>query len=248
MLEKNLDTNVFFSGGAGMFIQYHDIIKPVHLYAIVKMIIMEESFGLPLEIIKDMSIFSIIEWYTKRRYINPLRSLDYGHIIDEKELNNLMMHVLDSDDSIYRYAPLLNTAKIFGVYRKQHMQFPVYVYSRDFEKNIKPDIDSVFSGIPHSYLYGDLKESIKKCDQNFTYIFSDIELAKNAIEILDGTYSHVLLANDYRYNYVDNCKTFRYDLLDLEKSHPYIRTGTIQEVDPYDVAKSFTILQTGGIN
>ena len=67
------DTNIFFSGGAGMFIQYHDIIKPVYLYTIVKMIITKESFGLPIDIIKDFSIISIIEWYINRRFKNPIK-------------------------------------------------------------------------------------------------------------------------------------------------------------------------------
>ena len=45
---NNFNTNELFAGGAGMFIQYHDIIKPVYLYAIVKMIATKNSFGLPI--------------------------------------------------------------------------------------------------------------------------------------------------------------------------------------------------------
>ena len=60
---KNFDTNVLFSGGAGMFLQYHDIVKPVYLYAIIKMIAVKESFGLPIDIIKDMSLFKMNSGY-----------------------------------------------------------------------------------------------------------------------------------------------------------------------------------------
>lgn len=242
------DTNILFSGGAGMFIQYHDIIRPVYLYAVVQMIITENSFGLPIDIINGMSIFSIIEWYIKRRYINPLRSLDYKHIIDPSKLDELLKNILSQDESIYTYAPTLNTVKLFNMYKKQHMQFPVYIYTPDFESNVQNDVDKIFSGIKHVYLHGDLKESIKVCDQNFTYIFSDIGLMKNAIKILDGTCSHILLSGDYRYNYIDNYNTFKYDLFELEKSQPYIRMGTITAMDLYDVARSFSNLQVGGIS
>ena len=72
-INKEMDCNAFFSGGAGMFLQYHDVIKPVYLYVIIKMLISKESYGLPLFILENMSDLSIMEWYTRRRYINPLK-------------------------------------------------------------------------------------------------------------------------------------------------------------------------------
>lgn len=242
---KPFDTNVFFSGGAGMFIQYHDVVKPVYLYAIVKMIITGESFGLPIDIIKDMSIFSIIEWYIKRRYKNPIRCLDFMNICDPSELDLLLQEILLSDDSIYKYSPALNIQQMFQVYRRDHMMFPVYIYSETEEPYIKIDCDSIFQGIRHQYVYGDLETAIKKCNQNFTYIFSDIELVKKATEILTGTCSHVLLTREYRYNYVDNCKKFKYDIKQLGLEHPYVRMGTTLAITPYQVARSFMNLQGG---
>ena len=83
------------------------------------------------------------------------------------------------------------------------------------------------------------KGCVRKCDENFTYIFSNLEMLKNGADILKGTYSHVLLANDYRYNYIDNHKTLKYDMKELMFSHPFIRTGTTSVWAGIDFQASF---------
>lgn len=236
---RPFDTNVFFSGGAGMFIQYHDIVKPVYLYAIAKMIATQEGFGLPISIISRLSAPSIIEWYVKRRFKNPFQQLDYEHSVDPKQLDDFLKQYLQNDPSLYKIAAPLNIKQLFSVYRRGHMSFPVFIYTEEEEPYVKEDCKNVFSGVAIRYIYGDLKECIRKCEQNFTYIFSDIELAKRAAEILEGTCSHLLLASDYRYNYKDNCKNFKYDLGDLAKSHPYVRTGTTIAMDPMALTRAF---------
>lgn len=239
---RQFDTNCFFSGGAGMFIQYHDIIKPVYLSAIIKMIIVKESFGLPIDIIKDFSIASIIEWYKNRRFKNPLRCLDFNHSINPVELDDLLHKILLNDDSIYKYSPALNIKRMMDVYRRQHMSFPIYIYSEKEEPYIREDCKSIFNDIHITYLHGDLKSAIQKCDQNFTYIFSDIELVKEASDILIGTCSNILLASDYRYNYIDDGRTFKYNLIDIAKSHPFIRIELTTSIDIYTMMKSFADL------
>ena len=239
---KPFDTNIFFSGGAGLFLQYHDIIKPAYLYAIIKMIITEETYGLPVNIIKKFSILSIIEWYIKRRYKNPLQCLDFNHKGEDEYLDELLRIILNNDKSIYKYSPALNINRMLNVYRRQHMSFPIYVYSENEEYHIREDCSRLFQGIQFKYLHGDLKQAIQSCDQNFTYIFSDIELVKEATQILIGTCSHILLAAEYRYNYTDNCKTLKYDLTELASKHPFVRIGLTTAIDSISLAKSFTNL------
>jgi len=243
---KPFNTNVFFSGGAGIFMQYHDIVKPVYLYTIFKMVLIKKSFGLPLNIIQRMSILSLIEWYMKRRYINPLQCLDYRKILDTNELDELLWNILEADDSLYKLSPGLNIRLMMNVYKRQHMTFPVYVYSKREESHILKDCKQLFAGISVRYLYGDLKEAVAKCDQNFTYIFSDIELVKELCKILTGTCSHILLAREYRYNYSDDCKTFKYNLYDLAQSHPFVRIGTTLATDLNQLALSFNHILQGG--
>ena len=240
---KQFDTNVFFSGGAGMFLQYHDVVKPVYLYAVIKMIVTNTYYGLPVNIIKDMSILSLLEWYTRRRYINPLRSLDPLRQIDPVEMDNLMKLILQ-DESVYRLAPGLNIVSMMDVYRKHHMRFPIYIYSENEEPHIANDCKSIFGGVEIKYLHGDLKTAVSKCDQNFTYILSDIELVKNLCEVLLGTCSHILLAREYRYNYKDSCQTFKYNLMNMMSDHPFIRLGTTFAGDSYKIALSFKNLIT----
>ena len=211
------------------------------------MIVTKTSFGLPLDIIERLSVFSLIEWYVKRRYKNPLQCLDFAHIIDPNDADSLLLDILKSDNSLYKLSPGLNIRQMLNVYRRQSMSFPIYVYSEKEEPYILQDCKQLFPGIPIKYLHGDLSEAVAKCDNNFTYILSDIELAKRLSEILIGTYSHILVAKEYRYNYTDNCNTFKYNLLDMAKSHPFIRIGTTSAMDMNQMVVSFNdIISRGG--
>lgn len=239
---RQFDTNHFFSGGAGMFVQYHDVIKPVYLYVILQMILTGQSYGLPIDILSSMNYPALLEWYVNRRYINPIRCLDYANKMTDNQADALLNDIIAHDPSIVRIAPALNFNKMMGVYNAQHMSFPIYVYSEKEEPYIRSDCRSIFKGIDIKYLHGDLKSCISKCDQNFTYIFSDIELVKSASEILYGTCSHILLARDYRYNYSDNKKHFRYDLKELAVSHPFIRTGTTVAMNQLEMIQAFANL------
>ena len=243
---KTFETASFFSGGAGMFIQYHDVIKPVYLYAVVKMIVTHQSFGLPIQIIQNMSVLSILEWYIHRRYKNPLQQLDWAKKSDPATLDTLLLSMLNNDSTIYSLSPLLNMERMFQVYHQQHMSFPLFIYTEQEEPFVKDDCKNILAGIPHHYVYGDLKSAISKCDQNFTYIFSDIELVKNATEILTGTYSHILLARDYRYNYSDYYKTPKYDLQELMSKHPFTRIGTTIAIDLVEIGKGLENISSGG--
>lgn len=237
-------TNSFFSGGAGMFFQYHDIIKPTYFYLIIQMMITKATYGLPIDIIGDMSVLSLVEWYMHRRYQNPLRCLDYANQINPEELDELAKKILINDGSIYKYAPTLNTVRLLNVYRKQQMTFPVFVYNEDDDPNMRTDIKTLFSGVQHKFLHGDLKAAISKCDNNFTYIFSDIELVKQSAEILRGTCSHVLLARDYRYNYIDYFRNFKYNLqTDIMDKYPFVRTSTTLAVTKDNLVRSFIDLK-----
>ena len=237
-ITKEMDCNAFFSGGAGMFLQYHDVIKPVYLYVIIKMLISKESYGLPLFILENMSDLSIMEWYTRRRYINPLKQLDFNNMLNNNELDELLKDILKEDETLYKLAPPLNIQKMLFSARQQHLSFPIFVYNEYYDKHIEEDCNRCLQGFHFTYVYGDIEECLKKCDQNFTYIFSNIELMKKATKNLAGSCSHILLAENYRYNYIDNMKTLKYDLKELAKKYPFARLGTTSVMDMNDVVIS----------
>ena len=235
-LAKTFPTDVFFSGGSGMLIQYHDVIRPIYLGAIIKMIISKTSFGLPLDMISDMSIFSLAEWYLMRRYKNPLKCLDVSDILNMCDLDELLKQIMDSDKEIFSMMKIMNIGKIINVYRKQRMIFPFYVYSEDPNDFIKQDVAEIFSGINVKYVYGDLGDAIRNnCDDNYTYIFSDIEMVKKSAELLHGTCSHILLTSDFRYNYLDRHKTYKYELNRLSTDNPSVRIGTTKSTSINDI-------------
>lgn len=220
---NKFDTNIFFSGGAGMFIQYHDIIKPVYLWAVLKMILNKENCNLPINILSHSRSMSLIEWYVNRRYQNPLISIDYLKKYQHSDLDKMLLDLLNEDESLYRLAPTLDVYKMLSVYRKQHMTFPIFIYSREYEQYIEKDIAGIFNGMPVKYLYGDLRSAVSNCNQNFTYMISDIELFKELADILIGSCSHLLLAHDYRYNFSDDHKTLKYNLYEMSKTHLYLK-------------------------
>ena len=244
---KPLDTNETFVGGAGMFIQYHDVIKPVYLYAVIKMLLNKDYHGLPLNILETLDIPSLLEWYINRRYINPLKQLDYQHIVDETQLDIFLHEYIENDPGIYTVAPVLNFSRILDVYRSQFMVFPIYIYSEKESKHIKHDCDSLLGSIDHKCLFGDLKDCIKQCNQNFTYIFSSINEFKVACNFLKGSYANILLAHDYRYNYLDGHETFKENMEKLMKDNFPIRTGTISVYDGLDLSNIFSNIIQGGI-
>ena len=48
LYNKPLDTNGLFVGGAGLFLQYFDVVKPIYLYATMSLVL-GDNMGLPTE-------------------------------------------------------------------------------------------------------------------------------------------------------------------------------------------------------
>lgn len=235
---SGFDTSAIFSGGAGMLIEYHDVIKPAWLYAVFKLIY-DGYRGLPLNIIRNMPLSCILEWYLNRRYRNPLKQLDWKNEIPEEQLNELMSRIL-TDTTVYTESPTLYMIRMFiDVYRRQSMIFPIYVYSEQPEAGIDIDCQNLFRGIRFKYFHGELTEALRKTSENCTYIFSDVSKVKIAAETLIGSCSHVLLASDYRYNYIGNRKEFKIDLMDVMRTHPFVRIGTTNVFDVTRMSDSF---------
>lgn len=244
MERKKFDTNVFFSGGAGMFLEYHDIVKPAWLYAVINLIISKYQ-GLPVNIIGNMPLICILEWYLNRSYRNPLKCLDWKNEIPLDELDALMKDIL-KDKSIYRLAPTLQIGIFLEIYKNESMDFPFIIYSDEYEEGIEEDLKNVFKGVKYKYVYGSLQEAIKMCSDNFTYIFSSVDKVPIAAKELFGTCSHVLLSEDYLYNFTDYRKTMKVDLKKIMREHPFIRTGTTRVFDINMIGKSFMNVSKGG--
>ncbi len=239
---ESFKTDQLFAGGSGLFLQYFDVVKPIYLYATLSLVY-GNNYGLPIEIIKNMTLSQLFEWYKQRRCINPLYSIDYMSIVPHTELDRLLNSLMN-DESLYSITPLLNISRFIEVYRAQRMVFPFYIYTETENKYVKADVDNIFGTIPHYYVYGDLSLATQKCRSNFTYIFSDIELLNNTAKILRGTYSHILLASDYRYNSYAGIP--KYDLKDIMANNPYIRTGTTTVMDIEIIGNMFHNICAGG--
>ena len=242
LLPKPFDTSKTFSGGAGIFIQFEDAVTPIYLFAIIKLIITDVSFGIPIHLIKDMSILSLADWYIKRSYINPIEQLDYEHQLSSEQAQELLYKIL-KDKSIYDYSPLMNIGPILEVYKHYKMSIPVYIYSHNNDPNMEYYCQTHFSNLKLIYLYGELKDNIKKCVDNCTYIFSDINLLKQACELLKGSFANILLAGEYKYNYFGNCVLPKYNILELMNNNPFVVTGITSVVNTKTLAAALQILK-----
>lgn len=238
---KVFDTNAFFAGGAGIVIQYEDTIKPIQLFALIKMIRNDISFGLPIKTLAEFTQRSLIEWYINRPHPNILKSLDYQNKLDEELADQLVYEILSKDASLYHLSPELNIVSMLDVYVSQHMQIPVKIYHKIPDDHIIQDMRHRFKKMNIEFVSGSLKELVDQTHiNNFTYIFSNIEYVKEICDYLLGSYSHVLLASDYGYN--KKGTKFRYDLLELQRTHPFLRIGILSCINMNNILRSFDAL------
>lgn len=228
--ENKVSPNGFFSGGGGFFIEYFDIVRPIYLFIIIDMIMTNNTFGLPTDIIESMNNKSIIEWYIKRRYINPLKCLDFYNIINLDELDSLLDDYI-THVPLYQVCPTMNIHKMMEIYKNDHLDIPVFIYTEKEYQHVKNDIHMSFSGINVRYLTGDLVKCLQSCGPNFTYIFSTMNALKIAVDFLKGTCAHVLLSREYRYNQVGLPISLEQELGGIMQANPFVRIGTTTSVD-----------------
>jgi len=243
---KPFDTSKF-TGGAGLVIQFEDVVTPVYLFAIIKLILTNETFGIPIHLIKDMSILSIAEWYIKRNNQNPILDLDYKHQLSKNQADTLLYNIL-KDKSIYDFSLPMNIKLLFEIYEYKKMNFPIYIYSQFNDPNIEYYCLKHFPSTKIKII--DTIDIIKAIDSlssdNYTFILSDIELFKKAVEYLHGYHAHVLLAEEYKYNYIDNCRTPKYDITELMMNNPFVLTSLTSVLNPKALANSLQILNMRG--
>lgn len=241
MIDKKLDPGKMFPGGNGMFIQYEDVVKPIYLTLINKFLINNYyPISLPYSLLKNFSQASLAEWYINRKHINPLKELDLYKQYSEDELDKILSDEMDNDNTIYDLSPIMKIHKILLSYAELRMDCPIYIYSKNYHKGIEDDIQTCFRGVVPLYVHGDLEKCLQKLDFNFTYIFSDINLAAKAAELLVGATSHILVLDEYRYNYNDNFKTMKYNLQELMKKYPVCRIERFLGVDRYEMSLSLS--------
>ena len=211
-MKNTFSASKTFFGGSALIIEYNDVIKPIYLTAIIKMMMNKDlQFGLPFHTIKSFSLASLVEWYKNRHFINPIKVLDYKHHATEEQLEKIMNIVL-SDQSIYKLTPMLDTIRLIVVSEQNQLNVPVFIYSEKNNPFIQEDLKQ--NSINANYIYGPIKQIVEIIPSNATYIFSNIELVKESIEQINSKKSaNFILVSDYAYNFSSN--HYKYDLAAL---------------------------------
>lgn len=225
-MQNTFNASKTFFGGSALIIQYHDVLKPVYLTAIIKMMINKDlQFGLPFEIIKSFSLLSLIEWYKGRSFINPLKLLDPNHKATDEQLQQ-MLNIVLKDHSVYKLSPLLDTIRLIIASEQNKLNVPLYIYSEQFEEGI--DKDLYYMQMNCKYIHEPIKTLIDKSPPNATYIFSNIDLLKESLELINPKKSaNFILASDYKYNFLNN--QYKYNFSDILSKlfKPFIKINNI---------------------
>lgn len=225
-INHSFNSSHTFFGGASLLIQYKDALKPVNLIAFIKMLYDKSlRHGLPFEIIEKFSLYSVMEFYTSRTHINPLRQLDYKHKSPEI-VDSILSNIL-TDTSIYVLSPYLLTAKLIQVMRSQNFSIPIFIYNETYDKGIELDTPNISSSA--QFVYGSIKDILNQIPNNSTMIFSNIEHLVEVIkEAPKKMLLNLLITSDYQYNFNSNLE-YKYNLSDVitKEFKPFIKASNI---------------------
>ena len=240
-MKNTFNASKTFFGGSALIVQYHDVLKPVYLTAIIKMLMNKNlQFGLPFDIIKSFSLLSLIEWYKGRSFINPLKLLDPNRKATNEQLQQ-MLNIILKDNSIYKLSPLLDTIRLIIASEQNKLDVPLYIYSEQFEEGI--DKDLYYMQMNCKYIHETIKTLIERTPPNATYIFSNIDLLKDSLELIDPKKSaNFILVSDYRYNFLNN--QYKYNFSDLLSKlfKPFIMINNISIFNNLRVMNDYTNL------
>lgn len=225
-MKNTFSASKTFFGGSALLIEYNDVIKPVYLTAIIKMIMDEKlQFGLPFHTIKSFSLASLVEWYKNRHYINPIKVLDYKRLATNEQLQKMLQIVL-KDQSIYRLTPMLDSIRLIAVSEQNQLNVPIYVYSEQNNPHIQEDLKQNY--INANYIFGPIKQIVEVIPSNATFIFSNIDLVKEAIEQIDPKKSaNFIVVSDYGYNFSNNHYKHDFGALLSKLFKPFIVVNNI---------------------
>ena len=225
-MKNTFNASKTFFGGSALIVQYHDVLKPVYLTAIIKMLMNNDlQFGLPFDIIKSFSLLSLIEWYKGRSFINPIKLLDPKRKGTDEQLQQILSIVL-KDHSVYKLTPFLDTIRLIIASEQNKLDVPLYIYSEQFEEGIDRDLYHLQMNC--KYIHEPIKTLMEQTPPNATYIFSNIDLLKESLELIDPKKSaNFILVSDYKYNFSSN--QYKYNFSDiLSKSFkPFIIINNI---------------------
>ena len=170
--------------------------------------------------IRYLSVSALLNEYFNRPYRNPLAGLVRDNrIIDFEQLDELLDSQVNSNEIFFNQNVDTNVVFMVGNLLANKLIQRLVIYYPTENEFVKKDIESKF-GDKAELVTGDLKQILLSLPQDTTYFFSDV----NHVLLLEETkkinYSAIMLAADYRYNFLDDEKTkFIIDMDYLSKNY-----------------------------
>lgn len=196
-------SNEIFLNSQCIFVEYTDIIKSPYM-VFLYMMAMDKSVG---ENIFDTEIFSgydsesLGEWYSHRKYQNPLFEICKIKATSTQLEEFMNQEILISPDLI-KLSPQLNFADILQKLDigKQNLVKKLVVWYPYDNDVIKSDLYEMLGDVAH-FVTGPLESVLKDIPDDSTYVFSNILRVGSLLDMGKLQYSSILIPKDYAYNF-----------------------------------------------
>lgn len=196
-----------FVNAEGLFIEYFDVIRaPWYIFMLgVKNSPFIDSI-VDLGYMKHVGELGWMEWYVNRKIINPLKSFpinpEFAKEYGESGLDDLLNKEMDNED-VMLYSGKFPFFDILGNLVSVNVAKNIYIYTPEYHKLVAYDIDQSY-GQRIKYVYGSFDDAIEDIPEDSTYVFSDVRKVQRLAELNRLSYTSILLAEHYEYNYNDD--------------------------------------------
>ena len=200
-----------FTNSQCLFVEYEDIINlPYLMFLSFFMKSETANTFFELDKIKYLDSSSLIGYYLRREYRNPLVDLlKDKKFINFDALNEYLYTQLysDSDESYAFFNPDIHTNFYAILYNLMSNKIvnKIVIYVPKRTRAVENDIFTKFTFKP-TIIDGSFEEALKDIPNDTTYVFSDCNKITTLVDMDKINLSAILLATDYRYNYTDNKK------------------------------------------
>lgn len=213
-------TDTLFYNSQCLFIEYHDVLNIPWL---VLLTVAKQSKSIQklfdLKEIEHYDMSALLEWYKYRNSRNIFNEFNMSQEINTDDFLKAMMTSGNSD-----YFHSLDFELIFNnalkILMESRLVKKILIYSEYEESGIRDYISKRFSSEMIGYTFGDLNQCLKSIPIDSTYVFSDICKVNNLIDTNHLSYSSIIIANNYKYNYDDD-KKLKVDLDKLSEDYVF---------------------------
>lgn len=195
-----------FLNTASLFVEYIDIIKSPYIGYLQLLAQEPQNFDKYFDVkrLAGLDLTEVSEWYVRRRYQNPFKSLlkeEYRDKITDDDLDGIVDAISPKVPELIYDSPELNfvnTIRALHIGNNSIVK-KLFIWYPGENEIIRDDIHKTLDNA--IVVTGNIVEATKDVPENSTYVFSDITNVSALQDIGKLYLSSVVIASEYRYNY-----------------------------------------------